>query len=135
MNYAEKLKDKGLKVTPQRVAVLEALQKLHGHPTADEVINLVQLQHPNIAQGTVYKILDTFVEKHLVSRVKTDADVMRYDAVNENHHHLYCVDSSRIEDFYDEELNLLIESYFSKRSIPGFTIEDVKLQIIGRFDH
>jgi Fur family peroxide stress response transcriptional regulator len=46
---------------------------------------------------------------------------------------LYCSDSDRIEDFVDDELNEMIEKYFEKKKIPDFKIEDVKLQIIGRF--
>ncbi len=58
---------------------------------------------------------------------------MRYDAGLEKHHHLYCSDSSRIEDYFDEELNHWIDDYFSKKKIPGFNVEDVKVQVIGRF--
>ena len=58
---------------------------------------------------------------------------MRYDAIMESHHHLYCSESDRIEDFVDTELNEMIEKYFEKKKIPDFKIEDVKLQIIGKF--
>jgi len=58
---------------------------------------------------------------------------MRYDAEVESHHHLYCSESDRIEDFVDTELNEMIEKYFEKKKIPDFKIEDVKLQIIGKF--
>ena len=57
---------------------------------------------------------------------------MRYDAVMESHHHLYYSDSDRIEDFVDTELNEMIEKYFENKKIPGFKIEDVRLQIIGK---
>jgi Fur family peroxide stress response transcriptional regulator len=58
---------------------------------------------------------------------------MRYDAILEKHHHLYCSESDRIEDYMDDELNKLIENYFEKKNIPDFKIEDIKLQIIGKF--
>jgi Fur family peroxide stress response transcriptional regulator len=58
---------------------------------------------------------------------------MRYDAFLESHHHLYCSDSDRIEDYLDNELNKILENYFEKKRIPGFKIEDIKLQIIGKF--
>jgi Fur family peroxide stress response transcriptional regulator len=51
----------------------------------------------------------------------------------ESHHHLYCSESDRIEDHKDTELNEMIEKYFKNKDIPGFKIEDVKLQIIGKF--
>jgi len=127
------LSDKGLKVTPQRTAVLETIIKMKNHPTADQVIEHVRESFPNLATGTVYKILDVFFEKGMIRKVKTDKDIMRYDADIEPHHHLYCLESDRIEDYTDIELSHLLNDYFNNKKIPGFRIEDVKLQIIGRF--
>ena len=129
------LRDSNLKVTPQRVAVLEALNNLKNHPTADKIKEYVVKNHPNIAVGTIYKTLDTFVEKGLIKKVKTEKDVMRYDAILENHHHLYCEDTERIEDFFDDELDSLIDKYFQKKKIPNFNVNDIKLQIIGTFNN
>lgn len=129
----DKLLDKGLKITPQRLAVLKAIIKQRNHPTADNIINLVHKTNPNIASGTIYKILETLVENGLITKVKTDKDIMRYDPIIEDHHHLYCSQSERIEDYYDEELNDILKKYFSKKKIPEFKIENVKLQINGRF--
>jgi Fur family peroxide stress response transcriptional regulator len=128
-----KLVDKGLKVTPQRIAILEAIIKLNNHPTADNIIDYIRKNQPNIATATVYKVLDALVENDLIKKVKTDRDFMRYDAIMENHHHLYCSDSDRIEDYHDEELNDLLEKYFVSKGIPDFKIEDIKLQIIGKY--
>ncbi len=129
----DKLIDKNLKVTPQRIAILEAIVKLNNHPTAENIIDYIRKNHPNIATATVYKVLDALVANELIRKVKTERDVMRYDAVMESHHHLYCSDSDRIEDFVDTELNEMIEKYFEEKKIPHFKIEDVRLQIIGKF--
>ncbi|HBQ83153.1 MAG: hypothetical protein A2X05_16940 [Bacteroidetes bacterium GWE2_41_25] len=128
-----KLIEKGLKVTPQRIAILEAIIKLNNHPTAENIIDYIRNNHPNIATATVYKVLDALVVNELIKKVKTERDVMRYDAVMENHHHLYCSESNRIEDFFDKELNEMIDKYFENKKIPDFKIEDVKLQVIGKF--
>jgi Fur family peroxide stress response transcriptional regulator len=128
-----KLIEKGLKVTPQRISILEAIIKLNNHPTAENIIDYIRNNHPNISTATVYKVLDALVANELIKRVKTERDVMRYDAIMEAHHHLYCSESDRIEDFVDTELNEMIEKYFEKKKISDFKIEDVKLQIIGKF--
>lgn len=130
---SKRLTEKGLKVTPQRMAILEAIIKLNNHPTADNIIEFIRKSNPHIATATVYKVLDALSENGLIKRVKTEKDIMRYDAIIENHHHLYCSESDRIEDYNDEELNKLIETYFVQKGIPGFQIEDIKLQIIGKF--
>jgi Fur family transcriptional regulator, peroxide stress response regulator len=130
---SSKLFEKGLKVTPQRIAVFEAIIKLNNHPTAENIIEYIRKNHPNISVATVYKVLDALVSSKLIIKVKTEKDIMRYDAIMESHHHIYCSDSDRIEDYSDTELNELLEMYFEKKKIPDFKIEDIKLQIIGRY--
>ena len=133
--FREKLKEKGLKVTPQRVAIYEAIVTLKNHPTAENVIEYIKANHPNISVGTVYKVLDSLVENKLLKRVKTDKDLMRYDSILSEHHHLYCSETQRIEDYDDEQLNKMISNYFKKKKIKNFTIQDVKLQITGKFNN
>jgi Fur family transcriptional regulator, peroxide stress response regulator len=122
-----------LKVTPQRLAVLDAIHSLKSHPTAENIITYIKTQHPNVAVGTIYSTLELFVKKCIITKVKTEKDVMRYDGILEKHHHLYSSENEQIEDYFDENLNQVIEDYFIKKKIPGFQIEEVKLQIIGKF--
>jgi Fur family transcriptional regulator, peroxide stress response regulator len=131
--FREKLQSKGLKVTPQRIAIYDAIVTLKSHPTAENVIDYIKANHPNISVGTVYKILDSLVENELLKKVKTENGIMRYDPILTNHHHLYCAESNRIEDYDNEELNDLITDYFKKNKIKNFKIEEIKLQITGTF--
>jgi Fur family transcriptional regulator, peroxide stress response regulator len=130
----KKLSIKGLKITPQRIAVLEAIYTLNNHPTAENIIDFVHKKLPNVATGTVYQILDTLVDNKIVKRVKTDKDIMRYDGITDHHHHLYCSECELIEDYFDEKLDNLLKEYFKNNSFKGFTIEDIVLQIRGTFD-
>jgi Fur family peroxide stress response transcriptional regulator len=127
------LKDAGLKITPQRMVVMETLLRMD-HPTVDQITGEVVRLHPNISQGTVYKTLQTLVEKGIIKKVKSESGKMRYDAVQGTHHHLYSHNSDRIDDYVDRELDNLLTRYFEKNQIPGFDIQDIKLQITGRFD-
>ena len=133
--FREKLQEKGLKVTPQRVAIYEAIVKLNNHPTAENVIDYIKENHPNISVGTVYNVLDSLVENTLLKKVKTEKDIMRYDAILSNHHHLYCAETDRIEDYVDEKLNNLINEYFEANKIKNFKVQDIKLQITGKFNN
>lgn len=54
MNISDLLKNAGLKCTPQRRIVLEALIHLNNHPTADALIGYIHKTHPEIAQGISY---------------------------------------------------------------------------------
>ncbi|NLN31816.1 MAG: transcriptional repressor [Bacteroidales bacterium] len=131
-NIIRILTENGLRVTPQRTAILEAIMNLHTHPTADDIVQYLRSSHTNIPHGTVYKILDKFVTTGIIQKVKTDGDLLRYDAVKARHHHLYSSVNNSIEDFYDDELDKILSDYFEKKEIPGFIVEDFKLQIIGK---
>jgi len=133
--FRERLKEKGLKVTPQRVAIYEAIVSLKNHPTAENVIEYIKVNHPNISVGTVYKVLDSLIENTLLKKVKTEKDIMRYDAILSNHHHLYCIETERIEDYEDENLNELINNYFKNKKIKNFNVKEIKLQITGKFNN
>ena len=129
-----KFAEKRLKITPQRVVILEAIYILNNHPTAENIIEYIRESHPNIATGTVYKVLETLVENGLIRKVKTDKDIMRYDGIVESHHHLYCSECDLIEDYLDEDLDKLLKNHFENKNIKGFKIEDIVLQIRGTFD-
>lgn len=126
------LVDNSLKVTPQRIAILEVILNLNNHPTAENIVEYLRLSYPSLSLATIYKTLNTFSKKGIVKKVLTENEVMRYDPILDKHHHLYHNDSGEIEDFYDEELNKILDSYFNKKKIHNFVIEDIKLQITGR---
>ncbi len=134
LEIRNRLAEKNLKVTPQRVAILEAIITLNNHPTADNIIDFIRNTHPNVAIATVYKVLDVLVANNLIKKVKTDRDIMRYDAIMEKHHHLYCSECDLIEDYIDDDLDVILIEYFKNKKIPGFRMEDVVLQIRGMFD-
>lgn len=129
-----KINQCGLKATPQRIAILEAIYALSNHPTAENIIDYIRKKHPSIASGTVYHVLDVLVENKLVKRVKTERDAMRYDGILDHHHHMYCTKCDIIEDYADEELDSILKAYFKKKDLKGFKIEDIVLQIKGTFD-
>ncbi len=127
----DKLTEKGLRVTPQRIAIFEAIFKLDNHPTAENIIEYIKRKHPNISTGTVYKVLDSFVENHLLKKVKTENGIMRYDPLLSKHHHLYCIETNKIVDYEDSELDELLLNYFKKKKIKNFKIQDINLQVTG----
>jgi Fur family peroxide stress response transcriptional regulator len=129
----DRLVEKGLKVTPQRIAVLQAIYVLNNHPTAEMIMEHIKETHPGIASATVYKVLDALEENQLIARVKTDRDIKRFDGIVENHHHLYSSDSKEIKDYMNAELDQLLADFFKKNSIKGFSLEEIKLQLIGKF--
>jgi len=129
-SFVKLLNQHKLKITPQRIAVYEALMQLD-HPDADEITRLVNETNPGIARGTIYNVLELFCEKDIIRKVKTDQDKMRYDPILDKHHHLYDKKSTKIYDYVDEELDELLENYFANKNIVNFNIKEIKLQIVG----
>ncbi len=132
-NIGEKLKAKGLKVTPQRMRVMEAVYKLNNHPTAENIIEFIRKKDPNIGSGTVYNVLETLVDKELLKKVKTEKGVMRYDGILKNHHHLYCAECDHIEDYENKKLDEIMEAFFTENQIDNFIIKDIHISINGDF--
>ena len=128
-----KLKEAGLKITPQRMAVLQALADNPHHPTADDLFKTIRKVHSNISAGTVYHILNTLVSKKVIGKIETIDNVVRYDATTEKHYHLYLDNKEKILDYFDEELTEMIMNYLnSNNKLEDINIEDVNVQIIGR---
>ena len=88
-----KLREKGLKTTPRRLSILKAIIELDNHPTAEEIRKFIRNQNLNIATATVYKALDIMVARKVIIKVDTEKHVIRYDAIQEPHHHLYSPES------------------------------------------
>lgn len=128
-----RLHNQGLKATPKRMSILEAVSQLGNHPTAEEIINHLKDKNIVIATATVYKALDILVAKNIIAKVKTGTNIIRYDAVVDPHHHLYSSDPDIIKDYKNEEISNLLDEYFKIHKIKNFDISEIKLQIIGKF--
>ena len=81
---------RGVRVTPQRVAVYRALAADPTHPTADVVLGRLRATMPSLSPASVYRILESLEREGLVRRVGTTDGVARYDANLERHQHLVC---------------------------------------------
>jgi Fur family transcriptional regulator, peroxide stress response regulator len=127
------LVDNDLKVTPQRVAILSVMTDMDDHPSVEELAVQLHEANPHISMGTIYNTLEIFSKKGIISKVLSKGNETRYETKKENHHHLYCADSDRLEDYYDDEITEILNDYFSKKEIPGFRITDMKLHISGKF--
>jgi Fur family transcriptional regulator, stress-responsive regulator len=92
------LREHGVQVTAQRLAVLRAVSKMP-HATADDVAAAAGLEIGAISRQAVYDALGVFVANGLVRRIQPSGSPARYeDRANDNHHHLICRDCARLVD-------------------------------------
>ncbi len=89
MDYLQVLKDKNLKATPQRIAVLKSLNK-HTHPNIDELYEDIKKEHPSVSLATIYKNVNALKEANLVAEVNVPNGKMKYDIFVEPHIHVIC---------------------------------------------
>ena len=84
------LRQHGLQVTAQRLAILRAIS-LRTHATADELTDDVRSVLGSISRQAVYDTLSVLVDKDVVRRIQPSGSAARYeDRVGDNHHHLIC---------------------------------------------
>ena len=94
----QQLRERRIAVTPQRLAVMGALQSRRDHPTADLIYQEVRRQLPAISFNTVYKTLEILCQKGMVIKVNPLHAVARYDGATGHHAHLICRQCHRIID-------------------------------------
>ena len=103
-NPTDLLKSKGLKVTPQRLAIFNVLFNITCHPSAETIYNALQETHPTMSLATVYKTLDSFKKKGLVQELNVGEDSFRYDITMGSHPHLICVECHDVSDMESKVL-------------------------------
>jgi Fur family peroxide stress response transcriptional regulator len=111
------LREAGLRVTPQRLAVLEALGG-QSHPTADDIYRAVTAHFPGVGLATVYNTL-AVLQEHDRVRVVEDRSGRRFDLRTEPHQHIRCRGCGAIEDLpHWDDRTWLVEV-----TPPGWAVE------------
>ena len=122
-----RLRDKGLRVTQQRVAVLEFLLSTPQHPTADEVGAAVNRLVPTASRASVYNVLHSLKECGLIDELVLGDAVARYDANLDRHHHFICRACGMVEDVPFETF----QEAPRPRLAAGHTVEDYTVTLRG----
>jgi Fur family peroxide stress response transcriptional regulator len=124
----QKLRAQGLAVTPQRLAVLAALEGRRDHPTAEQIYQEVLGQLPMISFNTVYKTLEVLCQTGLAFKVNPLHEVARYDGQTQEHVHLICRKCHRIVDLaWKPPLPLPLPD----QALKGFRVENPSLIFWG----
>lgn len=130
------LRDGGLKVTRQRMAVLEAIASCpQEHLTAEEIFDLVKASCPDIGLATVYRTIQLLGSLRLIDRVSFDDGFARYEmgsalerAGKHRHHHLICMKCGRVISFQDD---LLEELEAKIAASTGFRVVNHEVKLYG----
>jgi Fur family peroxide stress response transcriptional regulator len=103
----DKYRYRGLKLTPQRIAIFDYLEGNKGHPSADEIYRAVSRHFPTMSFATVYNTLSALRERGAIRELTIDPAKKRYDPDTGQHNHLICLECRQVVDIagtYDLEL-------------------------------
>ncbi len=92
------LRGRGYKVTPQRLAVYEALADETWHPNAEMLYKKLQPRFPAMSFATVYKTVEILHDIDVIQILNTGEECFRYDADISEHYHLRCLKCGAVDD-------------------------------------
>jgi Fur family transcriptional regulator, peroxide stress response regulator len=123
------LRQAGLRLTPQRLAVCKALAGDRSHPTAQALHTALQAQFPTLSRATIYNTLQTLVEAGLIHELGTAGDgSVHYDADPSPHVNLVCVRCHKVEDYADAPLAAVARSV---RRGSGYDLQGARVVYYG----
>lgn len=134
--FKELLKENGLKVTTQRIAILDVLQsRPDTHLTAEEIYEHVREQYPEIGLATVYRTIQLLSDLHLIDKLNLDDGYVRYEIGKKDgsfgthhHHHLICLGCGKVLSFEDDMLESLENRI---KDAMDFDIVDHEVKLYG----
>ncbi|MBY7142755.1 peroxide-responsive transcriptional repressor PerR [Virgibacillus sp. NKC19-3] len=123
------LKESGVRITPQRHAVLEFLLKSANHPTADEIYKALEDKFPNMSVATVYNNLRVLRQTGLVRELPYGDASSRFDSNTTEHYHIICDECGKIVDFH---YPILDEVESLAEQVTGFDVSHHRMEIYGK---
>lgn len=132
--FKKMLREKGLKVTNQRLLVLEIMAEHPGeHLTVEEIYELVKKQYPDIGLATIYRTVQVLIDLRVIDKISFDDGFARYE-LEENkldshhHHHVICQECGQVMSFEDDLLDNLEQALHETL---GFMVTDHEVKLYG----
>jgi len=123
---AKKLKKIGLKVTPQRLAILQMIKGDRSHPSAEKIYHEISQKYPSMSFATVYNTLAKLVEVGEIQELDIDPNKKRFDPYTQLHYHFYCKTCGKV---YDVDYHISLTPDIKK--IAGHHVEAIQLNFKG----
>lgn len=120
------LHDANVRLTPQRLMVVDVLIGNQTHPTVEQVYEVVKQHYPTISLATVYKTLALLARNGLICELQGARDGLRYDPNTVPHAHTHCLHCGTLHD-----VPLSIPLYWDEYQLAGFKLDHVEVTLTG----
>lgn len=126
--FRQRLKEKGLRLTPQRMAIFQEISLRKEHFSIDELFCHLREQFPGISLDTVYRTVQTLLDCGVVTSLILSDGKKRFDANLHPHHHFLCKHCHKIVDFEWASSNTMVPpEVFSSMG----TIDSIQMELHG----
>jgi Fe2+ or Zn2+ uptake regulation protein len=122
------LRERGMRVTSQRLLIDRALRDHGGHLTAEQVHELVEPGLPGVTQQTVYSTLALLSDLGVARRVAAPGSSTRFEARADDHHHMVCERCGAIEDL---EVRVPVARAVGASRESGFAPTSASVTVLG----
>lgn len=119
----------GLKMTGQRKVILKVLGEAADHPSVEDVYERAKNIDTTISIATVYRTLNLLDELDLVIRHEFQEGYSRYEVNWDHHHHLIDLETGKVIEFQDEELERIKQRIAHDL---GYELIDHRLELYGK---
>jgi len=121
--------DRGMKMTGQRRIIAKVLSESEDHPDVEELYRRSMEADPNVSIATVYRTVRLFEEAGLLDRLDFGDGRARYEPASDDHHdHLIDVNSGKVIEFHDDEVEKLQIKIAEKY---GFRLIGHRMELYG----
>lgn len=131
MNLSEFLHQKGLRVTPLRMSLLESLKNADGPKTVTEMKKDLNKNGFQPNKTTLYRQIESLIHAGLVQEVQLKTGIQHYEMQVEHHHHFVCQKCDEIECIEDEPLENAIHSLEDQMKKRGMTVYEHNFSFTG----
>jgi len=129
MDVERILRASGRRITSQRKLILNIIQEHGGHLSADEIYHLAREKQPRLSLSTVYRTLEMLRESGLISELRLDRDLLRYEIQrDEEHQHLICLSCGRVIEFKCAHCTRMHQDLAAQH---GFKITGSRVELLG----
>lgn len=122
------LQKKGIRITPQRFAILEYLMENDNHPTADEIYHALEDKFAKMSVATVYNNLRMLTDLKIIKELSYGDHASHFDFVTQEHYHAICRSCGKIVDFYYPGLE---DVELAAGQLTGFLVDEHRLEVYG----